>query len=483
MHASRSVRYVLACLVLALLAGPGLAQPAPPRNVIIMIADGCGFNHLQAASLFAHGRPDSPLYESFPVRLAMSTFAAGGAYDPAAAAAQFDYVASGATDSAAAATAMACGVKTYRGAIGVDQDKQPVANVIESAEELGRATGVVTSVQFSHATPAGFVAHNESRSNYAEIAAEMIGHSALEVIMGAGHPEFDNNGRQVQGESDYRYVGGEETWSALRAGTVGADADGDGTPDPWTLVESLTEFRALQEGETPNRVIGVARVATTLQQGRAAVHADGAAAETPFAAPPNEGVPTLAEMTRAALKVLDEDPDGLLLMVEGGAIDWAAHGNQCGRMIEEVVDFNAAVGAVINWVEANSNWDETLLIVTADHETGFLNGPGEEEAWCPLQPCEAGALPQVRWHSRSHTNSLVPFFARGAGSERFVERANREDSMRGRYLDNTDIAQVLFELMSRTRPTSGRNEAGARRGSLVTCWAGLSMPVRPSARR
>ena len=224
MYASRRIRLtaILIAALTAIVLLPAVcgAQPAP-RNIIVMIADGCGFYHLQAADLYAHGTPDSPLYAAFPVRLAMSTYAAGGGYDAARAAEQFDYVASGATDSAAAATAMACGVKTYGGAIGVDADRRPVMNVIERAEALGRATGVVTSVQISHATPAGFVAHNESRSNYAEIAAEMINESALEVIMGAGHPEYDNNGRPREGEADYRYVGGEATWAALRAGTAG----------------------------------------------------------------------------------------------------------------------------------------------------------------------------------------------------------------------------------------------------------------------
>ena len=195
-------------------------------------------------------------------------------------------------------------------------------------------------------------------------------------------------------------------------------------------------------------MIGVARVATTLQQGRAAAaDVDDAAVEAPFTAPLNEGVPTLAEMTRGALNVLGADPDGLLLMIEGGAVDWAAHANQCGRMIEEQIDFNRAVEAVVAWVEANSTWEETLLVVTADHETGFLNGPGADDEWCPLPSCEAGTAPAVRWHSGGHTNSLVPFFARGAGAERFIARATGDDPVRGRYLDNTDLAAVLFDAM------------------------------------
>ncbi|MGD9495370.1 MAG: alkaline phosphatase [Armatimonadota bacterium] len=427
-------------------------EPAPAgrtdggvRNVILLIADGCGFNHLQAANLYEHGDPEGPLYAAFPLRLAMATFMADGGYDPALAWAEFDYVRQGATDSAAAATAMACGVKTYAGAIGVDRNGQPVTNVVERAERLGKATGVVTSVPLSHATPAGFVAHTASRSSYEAIAGQMIHESALEVIMGAGHPEYDNNGRRKEGEPDYRYVGGEQTWAALCAGTAGGDADGDGVPDPWTLVESVEDFRALQEGDAPARVIGVARVADTLQQRRDAdpdSEEDEKAA--PFAVRLNEGVPTLAEMTRGALNVLDGDPDGLFLMIEGGAVDWAAHANQSGRVIEEQVDFNRAVQAVVEWVEAGDGWGDTLVVVTADHETGYLTGPGSDPAWQPLVGGGAGVAPQMEWHSAGHTNSLVPLFARGGRASDFRARILGHDPVRGPYLDNTTIAAVII---------------------------------------
>ncbi|MGC9318507.1 MAG: alkaline phosphatase [Armatimonadota bacterium] len=441
---------VVALIILTILAGrapvggdvPVAADATPDnvpaaRNVVIMISDGCGFNHLQAAAIYQHGTPTSPLYESFPVRLAMTTFAAGGSYEPERAAADFAYVKEGATDSAAAATALACGVKTYAGAIGVGEDKQPLRNVVEHAEALGKATGVVTSVQLSHATPAGFVAHNESRNNYVEIASEMINESAVDVIMGAGHPEYDDNARPRDGEREYRYVGGEETWRALRAGTAGADADGDGDPDPWTLIESLEQFRALQQGDAPPRAIGVPRVATTLQQKRA-----GDPMATAFEVPFNDGVPTLPEMTLGALNVLHADPDGFLVMVEGGAVDWASHANQPGRLIEEQIDFDRAVAAVVEWVEANSSWDETLLVVTADHECGYLTGPDADPT--ALVSRGAGVMPQMEFHSGSHTNSLVPLFARGPGAEALQSVADGSDPVRGAYLDNTQVARLVF---------------------------------------
>lgn len=422
--------------------GPEAAEPV--RNVIIMISDGCGFNHLRAANLYEVGEPGNPLYDAFDVHLSMTTFADGGSYDPEQAVSDFAYVAARATDSAAAATAMACGIKTYAGAIGVDPDGREVANVLERAEESGKATGVVTSVYFSHATPAGFVAHNESRNNYVEIANEMIRDSAVDVIMGCGHPEFDANGR-ARDERESRYVGGAETWEDLRAGRAGADADGDGEADPWTLVESLAEFEALQEGEAPARVLGVPQVATTLQQ-RRDTDADSEDDENapPFEVPLIDTVPTLAQMTLGALNVLDDDPDGLVLMVEGGAVDWASHANQSGRVIEEQIDFNRAVEAVADWIEENRGWDESLLIVTADHECGYLTGPDAGPEFTEPVGRGPGNLPEMEWHRGGHTNQLVPLLARGAQAGQLRGLVSGTHPVRGDYVDNTGLARLLL---------------------------------------
>jgi len=160
-----------------------------------------------------------------------------------------------------------------------------------------------------------------------------------------------------------------------------------------------------------------------------------------------DNVPTLEEMTRAALNILDDDPDGLFLMIEGGAIDWASHANESGRMIEEELDFAASVAAVMAWVEANSNWGETLLVVTADHETGYLTGPDSDPAWTPIVNMGAGTLPGMEWHSGDHTNNLVPFFAKGDAARMFKKLADEQDPVHGRYLDNTEMAQALFRTM------------------------------------
>jgi len=421
-----------------------------PKNIIIFIADGGGFNHFKAADYYQCGQVPCQNYEDFPVRLAMSTYPVGGGYDSNAAWAGFDYVNSGATDSAAAATAMATGVKTYPSAIGVDANRNRITNVIERAEQLGKATGVVTSVPFSHATPAGFVAHNTSRNNYAQIAAEMVNKSAADVIMGCASPLYDSDAK-TRSSPRYEYVGA-STWSGLVSGSAGGDSDGDGIADPWVLIQTRAEFQALAAGPTPKRVCGVPQVFETLQEKRL-----GDTGAAPYKVPLTQTVPTLEEMTRAALNVLDEDPDGFFVMIEGGAVDWAAHANQSGRLIEEMNDFNRSIDVVIKWVQQNSNWGETLVIVTADHETGYLTGPGSGQqpagpVWNDLVNNGIGNLPTMEWHSGGHTDSLVPFFAKGRGAQLFKETTDGYDPVRGPYIDNTDVANIIFALW-REQPT------------------------------
>lgn len=423
----------------------GTAGPeARASSVILFIGDGMGFNTVEAASLYKYGEPDRLVFQGFPVRLAASTYPADGIpYDPKLAWSEFEYVREGATDSAASGTALATGHKTRNGVVGLGPDGERLQNVRELAETLGRSTGVVTSVTFSHATPACFAAHNPSRGDYEGIAREMLVEGDAEVVMGCGHPWFDGDGVRRAQPGGFGSVGGPELYSRLVAGTLEvADCDGDGVPDPWTVVDSREGFQRLARGRTPKRVLGIAPVASTLQQGRSG-DAKADAYQVPFV----RSVPTLAEMTRAALNVLDEDPDGFFLMVEGGAIDWAAHANQPGRVIEETIDFERAVEAAVGWVEENSSWHKTLIIVTSDHETGHIWGPGSGPYWEPLHGRGLGRMPLFAFYSGGHTNSLVPVYAIGAGAALLEEKVRGFDPMWGRYVDNTDIACVIREAM------------------------------------
>jgi alkaline phosphatase len=458
----RAVAFLVIAIFLIMAVFPAALSAAPKKpvapkkpaakNIIVMISDGWAFNHLDAVSYYEYGKDARQIYNRFPFQFAMSTYMAdspvvpyyycGWGYDPALAWSDFEYVNTCFTDSAAAATTMSTGVKTYQGAIGLDLDEQPLKHALELAEEKGKATGVVTSVEWTHATPAGHVAHNVSRNNYAEIGQEMVYESAADVIMGAGHPCYDADGVYNECTNTYRYVGGETTWADLLNGSAGGDANGDGVDDPWVLVQTRDEFQSLMDGPTPARVLGTAQVYQTLQQGRS-----GDDFADPYVVPLTESVPTLEEMTKAALNILDDDPDGLFLMVEGGAVDWGSHANQSGRMIEEALDFERSVEAVNDWVRKNSNWGETLLVVTADHETGYLTGPGSDPDWMPIVNNGAGNLPGMEWHSINHTNALVPLSAKGDAARMLNRYADEYDPVRGRYVDNSELAKVLFWAM------------------------------------
>lgn len=449
---------------------------AEGRNVILMISDGAGFGTWDMGSLQQTGQRYSPavVYNTFPAQYLMTTYPLNtsgsptgghvqlGSYDPAKAWDTtanathhfngYQYVKSGYTDSAAAGTALSTGVKTYNSAINWDNDPagvgKPLTSIFEIAHDAGKATGSVTSVQWSHATPAAFGSHNIDRGNYSAIANEMLSSGKLDVIMGAGNPDYNANGVFRSSGKDYQYVGGSTTWTQLKAGT---HAGG------WTLVESKAGFESLMSGPTPGKVVGTAQVYKTLQQERSGY----SSSDAPFADPFISTVPTLSTLSKAALNVLNNKSaatgdKGFFVMIEGGAVDWAAHSNQTSRVIEEQVDFNLAVQAAHEWVEANSSWEETLLIVTTDHANGLPMGPASTTTpFDRIELGDIGASPTVRWHTGNHTNELVPVFAKGAGSELFGALVDGTDphfgtyfgdwaGFDGRYVDNTDVFSVMF---------------------------------------
>jgi len=468
---------ILLVLSLLLISNNIFCQGKVPKNIIIMISDGCGYNHIQSTDLYQNGEFNSQKYEKFPVKFFVSTYPGLAdigdtlfypvkPYDSEKAWSDFEYVKKDITCSAAAGTAISTGYKTYNGSICRSIDKKKdLTNLSELAKSKHKSAGVVTSVQWCHATPATFVAHNDSRENYSEIAKYMILDSKVDVIMGCGHPYYDENGNKRDNAKTFQYVGDSLTWQYLKCGNINynypnshktvQDIDGDGAPDPWLLIETKKEFEKLTKGKTPKRVLGTAQVYKTLQQERGMqdvnyLHGQSIKNEDPdsLIANGNTNVPELSTMALGAINVLDNNKNGFFLMIEGGAIDWAAHGNQIGRMIAEEIRFNNTVDSVINWVETNSSWDETLLIVTADHETGYITKQftGNPENWEQLPKSEKGQLPKIQWNTTNHSNSLVPLYAKGAGSELFKGYADENDIKRGKYLDNTEIGQLVFFL-------------------------------------
>lgn len=466
----RKIMFFLPVILLPMIL-TSCVQPEPhietPKNVIVFIGDGMGFNHVDATSIYLFGETGSLVFEgkewqklaqaTFPAFLRMdSVKIAAAGYNPRAAWSDSAYLKRDYTDSGAAGTALSTGRKTYNGAIGMGVDADTLRNLTQFAKEKGKAAGVVTSVQISHATPAAFSANNESRSNYDQIARHQILKSKLDVLMGCGHPMYNNDGAIA--EADFKYIGGAELWSQLDTPEPATtfmvegrqyilpDVSGDGHADSWTLITDSAAFASIASGQNlPKRLLGIPQVRSTLQQSRS-----GNEAIMPFQQPFAPGVPDLEQMTLAAVNVLNQNPKGFFLMIEGGAIDWAGHDNHPGRMIEEMYDFNNAIKAVVDWVEKNSSWDETLIVVTSDHETGMLWGePDGSNVLTTLKNNGKGQLPGMSWYSDDHSNSLVPLYLRGNGSEMYHFLADESDPVRGNFIQNTEIAQAIFLLWNR----------------------------------
>ncbi len=280
------------------------------------------------------------------------------------------------TDSAASASAFATGVSTCNGTISTDAGGRELRTVLELAEERGLATGLVVTCALTHATPAAFAAHVPRRSMQNEIAEQMAAQD-IEVLLGGGRRYFERapgGGPTLLEQMRERY-----TWAGTAA-----------------------EFHAL-DLERVDRLLGLF------------------AAEHPPAAAERE--PELGELTAAALSVLDHDPDGFFLMVEGSQPDWLGHDNAgLDDVVAEMLDFDRAIAVGLAYARTHP---ETLILVTADHETGGLAVEGADGPGIRLDYTTGG-----------HTAELVPLFAIGPEAGRF-----------GGIRTNAEVGALLQEII------------------------------------
>lgn len=240
------------------------------------------------------------------------------------------------TDSAAAATALATGEKTYNSGVGVDVDGENLPTVLETAKENGKSTGIVVTSELTHATPASFSSRHTDREQHSEIADTYIddtidGTQKLDVLLGGGSRYFIREDRNIVTEfqkKGYDYVTSKEE-------LVESDAD------------SLLGLFA-DEG-------------------------------LPLFIDQSEEVPSLKDMTETALDKLSKNEEGFFLLIEGSQIDWAGHANDITSMMSEMSDFESAFEAAINFAKTDG---ETLVLATADHGTGgFSMGIEGEYNW------------------------------------------------------------------------------------------------------
>ena len=294
------------------------------------------------------------------------------------------------TDSAASAVSLNAGVKTYNGSINFSVDGEKLETLAHEMQRAGASVGVVTSVPICHATPACVYAHNVSRNDYQDISRDLLGlrsvsHRSdplpgLDVLIGCGWGEFRDDERADQGENyipGNRYIarddinridilnGGKYVVAERTSGKSGLQVLRKGVESAISDGNRLFGFFGATRGHLPYQTAD-GNFDPTLGEAKVDVYSPEDILENP----------TLSDMTTAALDVLSENEKGFFLMVEAGDVDWANHNNNIDDSIGAVLSGDSAFEAITRWVEKSSDWDETLLIVTADHgHLMFLDDP------------------------------------------------------------------------------------------------------------
>lgn len=334
------------------------------KHVILMIGDGMGLGHVALARFAAVG-PDGRLtIERMPVTGLVCTQSANELI----------------TDSGAAATAMATGVKTNNRSISVRPDGDPLPTILELARKQGLATGLVVTSTVTHATPACFAARELRRADEDKIAADMAG-SGTDVILGGGLKFWVGRGDSLSRRADDRDLVRE------------MQAKG------YTFVHTREGMEAVDEG----RLLGL------FEYGPMTTRAPE---------------PTLSEMTDKALELLPGLSERFFMMVEGSQIDWAAHDNDPNGIVYQLLNFDLAVREAIHFAQQDGH---TLVLVTADHETGGVTIVGGEHDGSGLD---------AEFSTGHHTATPVVIFAYGPGSDRFTG-----------VMDNTEIARKVAALL------------------------------------
>ena len=270
------------------------------------------------------------------------------------------------TDSAAGGTALATGNKTNNGMIGMNADSVAVKSVLSAAEEAGMATGLVATVRITHATPASFYAHQISRNMYEEIAAEMLT-SGVDFFVGGGRKNFEVRKDSLNYSDSLRNV-------------------------DYNIVYSIDSVQA----------------PVLLPFGALCADSD-----MPQARERGNFLPQAVDL---AIKSLDARADGFFLMVEGSQIDYQGHGNNTEGVVDEVLDFDRAIQVALDFAERDG---ETLVVITADHETGgmtILNGS------------YADSTVVAQFNTGGHTGTMVPIYSFGPCADQFTG-----------IMENTDI--------------------------------------------
>ncbi len=323
-----------------------VANEDKPFKIILLIGDGMGLSQLSSAYFYGEEEPSFSRFKQIALHKSRSS-------------------SHKITDSAAGATAFACGIKSYNGAIAKSDKEEPVETILEFVSELGWNTGVIATSSITHATPASFYAHVDQRSEQPEIARQLC-YSEVDFFAGGGLTFFSNRLDQVN------------------------------------LLDTLASQDFAIDTMLPERIEDVNKKYGFIlaAQGLQAKH-EGRGDE-------------LMKATKLALDYFDRKQEPYFLMIESSQIDWGGHANVGDYVIEEVLEFEQVIGAVLDYAEADGN---TLVIVTADHETGGFTLAGKDYTGPMEKTRQDYSKISPKFSTAGHSCALIPVFAYGPGSE------------------------------------------------------------------
>lgn len=283
-----------------------------------------------------------------------------------------DYI----TDSAAGATAFSTGHKTKNGCLAVDSVQNSFPTILEMAEQQGLSTGLVTSCAITHATPAAFIAHVSSRGSYEEIAPWFL-KTDIDIFIGGGRKYFNERKDSVN------------LLEKLKARN-------------YQIIDTITD---LSKANTKGKIAGLLYRdhPPKMSEGRGNM---------------------LGKSSKIALNILEKNKKGFFIMIEGSQIDWSGHDNKQDYLINEMLDFDEVVGIALDFAKKD---EETLIVITGDHETGGLSIIGGN--W------NEGKF-VAKYSTTDHSAVMVPIFAYGPGAEEFMG-----------FMENTDIFLKFKKLL------------------------------------
>ena len=290
------------------------------------------------------------------------------------------------TDSAAGASAFSTGEKTYKRAIGMSKDTLPLPTILEQLKEEGYQTGLVSLTSITHATPASFYAHVKDRDMHEEIASQLVD-AEIDFFAGGGRKYFAER------------MDGVNLYDSLIAKNYHLD----------TL--NLAEV----DNSRPNGFIIAEEGIPSKTQGRGDF---------------------LQKASKMGLDYFSSNQKPFFLMIEGSYIDWGGHAKDEEMMVQEVLDFDKTIGVVLDFIKSNPN---TLLVITADHETGGVSLGKYYEEDSNGRKEEVPGKVQVYFNNDQHSTELIPVFAKGKGEELFS----------GVY-QNNEIYHKILQAINRT---------------------------------